>query len=292
MFQSKDKFSHDDDLTHLQVKERELPPLPYETRLLHVPERNSSKIHIPSWTPSTHAVVFPKSPPNSGRPQLRLETGWNGTSPFVPSQRQRTRSDSSQECLLHPESPDDPTSPYQFTRSQTVPTPLPRSTNCRFLSGVRLPKFSSVVGIAQSTTLTTRATNPHNFMTMPQPFIKSDGLPSEGIIITVHREERIEEPVPMRAFGSSSSISLVSNSSSRSLLTQHITTKDLPAIPLVDDDVESDDEQRINANASSSDSQPPSSSPALVTAVHVGRGPIGAKRRKHYRIHRVPPPLV
>ncbi|KAJ7461750.1 hypothetical protein B0H11DRAFT_114121 [Mycena galericulata] len=314
----------------LQSQERDLPPLPDgDVRANEVSQSNprtysTNPLEYPTpliGTPTRHGVKFPTYKPRNSSltPKLRLETGWNPAKVVhIPSSDDVSSascksslqehscpvSTTSEEHLLHfpPEYLSWHHAPAiqdgNASRIGKPPTPQPRSANCRLLSGVRLPKLSSAVRTAHKKAQTTRAINQHNNTIISKPFIRSDGSPSEGIIVTVHRQRLVSEPM---TFSTPSSISLVSvgpsmlsASSEKPLPTpeEHLT-KDLPAVPPSDNDhpeiiVSTARPDAPNASDSESESTVPFLTPP--TTVRVGRQAVGTKRRKHYRVSRVPVP--
>ncbi|KAJ7108667.1 hypothetical protein C8R44DRAFT_884714 [Mycena epipterygia] len=310
----------------LEARERDLPPLPDEDGCnneisqpndCRPPSRgathsNSSsipiKIPLPSLTPSLsrptkHDLIFPTYHPNTPlqRPQLRLETGWGSlrfpvhihsaddvsTASFKSSSQQSLRSTTSQDKLLS--SSED--LPFHQTSSiqDAYTSRNKKSSNCRFLGAMRLPKIPSV-RTAHTKALTTRSIDHANNTMISKPFMRSDGNPLHGITVTVHRQQLVSEPMP--AFSSLSTTSLGASTLSldKPLPNPGIrdAVRDLPAIPAPSDDQpKSADPIADDPNTSVPDSN--SLSPAVV---HVARRPSGAKRRKHYKIHRVPVPPV
>ncbi|KAJ6472642.1 hypothetical protein DFH09DRAFT_1219515 [Mycena vulgaris] len=318
----------------LEARERDLPPLPdeddRETEIAPPTRRPAAdsfpiplKISSPRplapsvAKPSTHELVFPTYKSDTLlRPKLRLETGWdsvrhlqlhsagdlsNGS--WQSSSQKSFRSATSQEKLLC-SSPEDlayhASSAIQganASRSKTPPTGQERSTHCRFLGAVRLPKVASVVRTAQKKA-TPRAINQTNNPVMSKPFMRSDGGPLHGITVTVHRQRLVSEPMPV--FTSSSSSSLLSAAPSSAMdkplpAPDLDRTRDLPAIPV---ELPNDDQPEAlnpivpipHTPVPPGASNPTSTSALPPTFVHVGRQPSGAKRRKHYKVHRVPVP--
>ncbi|KAJ7717642.1 hypothetical protein DFH07DRAFT_340932 [Mycena maculata] len=266
----------------------------------------------PLGTPSRHDLVFPayKSSPALPRPKLRLETGWDSTQLVHPHsavdasstssfrQRSRAASATSQDCLLFP-SPEDlayhhPSS-IQDLRNTKAPTSPRSSANCRLLGAVRLQKIPSIVRAAHKKTITTRGISDYNATIILKPFIRSDGNPNQGITVTVQRQRLVSEPMP--TFSCPSSISLLSvaastlsvSSADKPLPTPAESyTKELPTIPPSDDD-----HHKPTVPIAGTRNAPDSNSESIIppATIHKERQPVGAKRRKHYRVHRVSVPL-
>lgn len=270
---------------------------------------NPVKISLPSLTPSLakpskHDLIFPTYHPDTPlqRPQLRLETGWGSlrfpvrlhsadevsTASFKSSSQQSLPSTTSQDKLL---SSSEDLSFHQTSSIQDAHTSRnKKSSNCRFLGAMRLPKMPAVVRTAQTKALTSRSINHGNNTMISKPFMRSDGNPLHGITVTVHRQQLVSEPMP-----SLSTTSLLSTGAASTLfLDKPLPTpvqdavRDLPAIPVPSDDQpNSADPITDDPNASVTDSNilPP-------TNVHAAHQPSGVKRRKHYKVHRVPVPPV
>ncbi|KAJ7689409.1 hypothetical protein B0H17DRAFT_636949 [Mycena rosella] len=285
----------------------------------------------PLAKPSTHELVFPthKSDTPLLRPKLRLQTGWDSlqrpvrlhsaddvsTASWRSASPQSFRSATSQDALFFPSSsPANPShlhhasgSSIQHAKSKLSrpPTTQERATPCRFLGAVRLPKMAAVVRAAHTKATTSRAIDDRANDILAKPFIRSDAGPLHGVTVTVHRQRLVSEPMPMLAPSASSLLSLSPAAitpalSARAMKekplptrTQDLITRDLPAIPVANDDhpEAADPIRSASVPASPSPSPPPSPTPAPPpTIVHMGRPPSGAKRRKHYKVHRVPVP--
>ncbi|KAJ7170260.1 hypothetical protein C8R43DRAFT_91022 [Mycena crocata] len=315
------------------VRERDLPPLPDEAECTTEkfplnncpppshddsssnpfanPLKNSPSALTPSLVkPSKHRLMIPAQKSNSSltRPKLRLDTGWDSAA--VPIHLQSADDGSNASCRsfsgkdspfasseenLMSFAPKD----HQASSIQSKPQTIqPPSANCRFLGGVRLPRLPAfVLTAAHNKATTTRAINHshNNIVSKPKPFIGSDPEnPLRGIIVTVHQQRLVSEPL---AFASPNLKSLHPAASALSISmekplptpVQDLSARDLPAIPApCDDQPKSSDTVSVPLsggviNASGANSP---------THAYMGRQPPGAKRRKHYRIHRVPVPTA
>ncbi|KAJ7468017.1 hypothetical protein FB451DRAFT_1257790 [Mycena latifolia] len=187
----------------------------------------------------------------------------------------------------------------------TTPQRSPTRSACRFLNAVRLPKMAAVVCAAHKKAATSRAVDPHLDRIVAKPFMRSDAGPLHGVTVTVHRQCLVSEPMllplplpPNAMCASSSSLSLVA--AEKPLPTP-------PAIPGASDDQwdgQSEADADVDADSIESPSAfvsastcPPTPAPTSKSSalpvpgpafVHMGRPPSGAKRRKHYRVHRAP----